>query len=63
MARRTGRSGRAVRAVHDAPGCVPGVAAEMSDENVSEPCSGTGKAALLVAMYFRWSKTLKSAPQ
>ena len=32
----------------------------MSEENVNEPLVGTAKVELLIAMYLRWSKTLKS---
>ena len=44
------------------PSCVPGVDAWMRAEKVSEPTSGTSNSCVLTAMYFRWSKTLKSAP-
>src|SRR4051794_24776198 len=44
------------------PACVPGVDAVICDENVTDPpAGGTGNEALLVAMYLRWSYTLKSA--
>src|SRR5215207_210683 len=44
------------------PGSVPGVSAVMVDSNVTEPLAGTANALFDTPMYFRWSKTLKSAP-
>ena len=34
----------------------------MVEEKVSEPPTGTAKSCVLVAMYLRWSYTLKSKP-
>ena len=45
------------------PAWVPGVErGDVGRERERAACSGIGNDWLLIAMYFRWSKTLKSAP-